>query len=956
MHILNFNRLSKRYYLLLIIFIVLPLNIYAQCAGSDNTIDVCDKDGDANNRNFALFTQLNGVPTSGGSWSTTNPANFFALDQATGIVDLWRINNFGVHQFTYTNTNCGESATVTINLGGYPGENNIDGSANACSDDSNVNLHGFLGSEIDGKVQDFNGIWTEDPSTFTNQLDENIFNAEAAGPGIYIFYYTVAAVNTCIERTATVILEVHPSPNPGMAESITFCVNEDLSAFRNFDLNSQLTGEDANGTWSEDGTNQLSDLNDSIIDIEDLNTTFGYGSYSFTYTVYPSHPVCSEQEVTVTIELLPVFDAEMTPQNYCFGTEYSVDLTYDDSILPNGNYLITYTINGAAAATNATLNGGLGNFIVEPDMVPVNEFVTLEITAAEGVAPAQAVCPVLIVPSSTFLVSDATIDTQDICIASTSQITLNSVLDQGGIMANGVVDINYTIIKPDGDTLSDSANTSFTNGLGLLDLAAANFDIAGHYNISAEVVNSFPLNCTLETSFMVTATPSEIQLDLIVDNSCNATAIDVLVNAPTLSGGSYDITYDVVQQSNGEVLLENTISFTGGTATYDLDVASLEAGNYIVSVRSTQNDNTPCRLQFEFEESENFAVNGIPPLPVAEALQMFCLSTYPSGNPTLEDILVTATGQLFFYATESDMNILPLDTLLEDGEDYFISNTDTNNNCEGSERTQVTVAFQNPDPPVIVDANPTFCAGEYATVFDLNTYVTSTGNTVWFETSTGGTALASETILIHAKSYFAANENNNQCSSDSRVEIIATVHEISPANLIDSNLALCGLDNPTIVNLNAAEGENDFEVIWFDSEESDTPLAYDTPLTNETVYFASTYNEITGCTNSERIALIVDLTNCNPEDYGFFIPDGFSPNGDGKNDTFFIPNIEVIFPDFTLEILNRYGTRLFIGDRSRPKWDGSEGGQTAPNGVYFYVIDYHKDGFKPIQGRLYLNR
>ena len=94
----------------------------------------------------------------------------------------------------------------------------------------------------------------------------------------------------------------------------------------------------------------------------------------------------------------------------------------------------------------------------------------------------------------------------------------------------------------------------------------------------------------------------------------------------------------------------------------------------------------------------------------------------------------------------------------------------------------------------------------------------------------------------------------------------------------------------------------------------------------------------------------------NFKDYGFFVPDGFSPNGDGRNDTFFVPNIEVIFPNFTLEILNRYGTTLFKGDKSTPAWDGRNRSGMAPNGVYFYIIDYHKEGYEPIQGRLYLNR
>ena len=46
----------------------------------------------------------------------------------------------------------------------------------------------------------------------------------------------------------------------------------------------------------------------------------------------------------------------------------------------------------------------------------------------------------------------------------------------------------------------------------------------------------------------------------------------------------------------------------------------------------------------------------------------------------------------------------------------------------------------------------------------------------------------------------------------------------------------------------------------------------------------------------------------------FFIPDGFSPNGDGVNDNYFIPYIEYFYPKYTYEIFNRYGQSLFRGD------------------------------------------
>ena len=202
------NILKLKFFIILFLVLSSSNFVQGQCAGTDSTIEVCTKDADDANRNYNLFSQLSGAPTAGGTWSTTNPENFYALNQSTGVVDLWRINNYGIHVFRYINTSCNQTATVTINLGGYPGEDNIDGSANACGDDNNVNLHGFLGSNIDGKVQDFNGLWEEDPGTITNQLEDNIFNAQAAGPGIYIFTYTVDAVMPVSRRVLPFVLMI----------------------------------------------------------------------------------------------------------------------------------------------------------------------------------------------------------------------------------------------------------------------------------------------------------------------------------------------------------------------------------------------------------------------------------------------------------------------------------------------------------------------------------------------------------------------------------------------------------------------------------------------------------------------------------------------------------------------------------------------------------------------------
>ena len=949
------NKLKIRF--LAIVFFTLGfINLVkAQCAGNDASVVVCEKDADDTNRNFALFPRLGGSPTAGGTWSTTNPENFYALNQSTGIVDLWRINNYGTHSFVYTNIDCNETATVTITLGGYPGEDNIDGSANACGDDPSVNLHGFLGSNVDGKVQDFNGLWEEDPSTFTGQLEDNIFNAQMAGPGIYNFTYTVPDVDSCLERTSTVILEVHPPPNAGNAIGITFCADDDLSAYTAFNLSDQLVGEDPNGTWTENGTNQLSDLNDSVINIQEMYDNFGYADFTFIYTVFPSHPVCEKRETEITISILPVLHGTINADDICSGQDYVIELVYDDTLLHNGDFLIQYTIDGTIGDSPATLADGNGSFIVDPGLVPLNQEVTLEIIGITSVTPPRAVCDRVVVSPTTFLVTSSDVSAEDVCVENDNTIQIIQILDTDGNLANGNFTTNYTLTNPDGGTItSDDFELQFTNGTATFILPGSNFSEGGNYRIQPTISDIYATSCPIADTFIVTPLPDTISLDLLVDNNCDATQIDVLVNAPILQDGTYTITYDVTELGSNTVLTTNTINFTGGTAAYQIDVDALPIGNYTANVRSIQDDTTPCRLDFEFEESENFSRGGVPEAPTADANQTFCLSDF-DGTPTLMDINVTAAGDILFYDTETDNTILPISTQLVDGEDYYVTNSDPLTNCEGTERVQITVIFSNPDAPTTTDSNPLFCAETNPTLANITVNVIAGSSVSWFSALSGGTALDNATILVDGQTYFAST-NSGGCTSTERLEITPTVITVAPTAISSDVLSVCGLDDPTVIALRALENETENEVFWFITETGGTALTDDIPLVPDTTYYAENYNSVTGCSSATRVPITIDFSDCDPENYDFFIPDGFSPNADGRNDTFFIPNIETIFPNFTLEILNRYGTSLFKGDINNPAWDGRNGSSTAPNGVYFYIINYNKGNSEPIQGRLYLNR
>ncbi|NVN18045.1 T9SS type B sorting domain-containing protein [Muricauda sp. HICW] len=943
----------------ILLFLTFAHSVYSQCAGADNTITVCDKYGDISNKTFDLFANLNGMPTPGGTWSTPNAADLNALDINTGIVNLWRINRFGEHEFTYTNDNCNQSATITLFLGGYAGEDNIDGSANACSDHPAVNLFSFLGSNVDEVIPDFNGVWEEDPNTVTGFLNGNLFNAESAGPGEYIFTYTVPDFDSCPGMQSTVNLEVHKAPNPGIPSNLIVCTTDDLSGLTNLDLNDLLTNEDPNGVWSEVGTNQLDNLQDHFVNVEAINANHGYGNYSFAYSVEPPHPVCPVKSSEVFIIILPTLNGSMEAENYCSGTEYEIILEYDASLLPSGQYELGFSVTSTQgeqdSLTEITLTNGTGNFIVPESLVPINELVQINILGIIGIVPERIVCNDINVPPTEFLVSTPIASTENICPNNPVDINLQNILDLMANPTNESHNVNFTLTLPDNSVVNLSKpDVVFTDGSASFNIEAEQFQLSGSYTLEITVEDSYEIGCTINTGIQVLPIPEEIDLEIAVDNNCDATSIDVLVDAPTLPDGSYTIDYEVIEQNTQSTLTDNTINFMGGVAVYGIDIANLPDGDYIVLLKSTQNDSTPCRLQFEFELQEGFSIGGEPIVVEAEEQQSFCLN---EGTPTLEDITVSTSGAIAFYPTAESQEALPMATLLEDGEDYYVSSTDQNNNCVSEERTRVQVSFFMAEVPTTINSTPVYCASDEITLADLDIATPNGGTIVWYDADEGGTMLDPTDPVVDGQSYFAAEQLAGFCESDTRLTIKPTVVQPPLPDLISDELLVCALDNPTVAELENLENFIEAEVEWFNVAEGGTALPSYELLEDDTIYYAQSYDGDTGCINTNRVPVAVDLNNCDPEKYGFFIPDAFSPNNDGRNDTYYIPNIEIIFPHFTLEILNRYGNSLFKGDVSNPAWDGSgPGGKTVPNGVYFYIINFNKEGHAPKQGRLYLNQ
>ena len=85
---------------------------------------------------------------------------------------------------------------------------------------------------------------------------------------------------------------------------------------------------------------------------------------------------------------------------------------------------------------------------------------------------------------------------------------------------------------------------------------------------------------------------------------------------------------------------------------------------------------------------------------------------------------------------------------------------------------------------------------------------------------------------------------------------------------------------------------------------------------------------------------------------------GFSPNGDGVNDTWVIQDID-LFPKNTVRVFSRSGKLVFKENYYKNDWNGisnqiSAMGIKLPAGPYIYIIDLG-DSYKAIRGWIYIN-
>ncbi len=229
---------------------------------------------------------------------------------------------------------------------------------------------------------------------------------------------------------------------------------------------------------------------------------------------------------------------------------------------------------------------------------------------------------------------------------------------------------------------------------------------------------------------------------------------------------------------------------------------------------------------------------------------------------------------------------------------------------------------------IIASQDTTVCSGA-----EIQLWASSSDSSYHWSPSTGlsATNIANPTAtILHTITYNVTTVSEKGCEGKESVTI--TVDEM-PADLnasYDGKILTCK-DNTTRLSV-----AGDYSYQWspaqyLDNATSATPMATINPPAT-TTFTVQAKNE-RGCTAQDTVTVFAD-----PQP-SVFIPDAFTPNGDGRNDR--IRPVVYCNQSVTLRfrIFNRWGEVIYDEYHPGSGWDGTYKGLPQTMGTYFYNLE-----------------
>ena len=442
-----------------------------------------------------------------------------------------------------------------------------------------------------------------------------------------------------------------------------------------------------------------------------------------------------------------------------------------------------------------------------------------------------------------------------------------------------------TVTGPTGTGYTYSINgTTFQASPVFAGLAPGSYTITVKNAAGCSVTATITINPVPGAPAAATAT--------VTQPTCTTPTGTITITAPTGTGLEYSI--------NGTTF-QTTTSFSG-----------LAPNTYTITVRNA----TGCT------STATATVNAVPASPSAPVVTspvVYCL------NATAVALTATGTNLLWYTAASggTGSGTAPVPATNAAGSiNYYVSQS--NGGCE-SPRAMITVTVTDINVAAIT-GNTSICAAGANTTTLANT---TTGGT-WSSSNTAVATVSNAGVVTGLSA--GTTTISYSVTSGSCTKAVTTVVTVNDFTLnLTSSATTVPQGNAFTLSTSAA---TNYQVTaWL-------PLATFTSqaaLTQTLIASANaTYSAVAlsaaGCIDTASITITVSA----PEKHEVFVPNVFSPNGDGKNDILKVYSTTLKSMEFS--IFNQWGEMIFRTTNINGGWDGTSKGKLQPGTVYIYVL------------------
>ncbi len=275
---------------------------------------------------------------------------------------------------------------------------------------------------------------------------------------------------------------------------------------------------------------------------------------------------------------------------------------------------------------------------------------------------------------------------------------------------------------------------------------------------------------------------------------------------------------------------------------------------------------------------------------------------------------------------------------------YTLTAQDVNNGCFAvatktviDNRIYPIVNTPNPPPPYILD-----CGSTCATIAPLISGST-TGFTYSWTTvpTTSFSCYSCSTTCVNKPGEYKITVTNpaNGCSAEGRVEVIngalngdfnaSTYNGFAPLGVTFTNLSASSSTSTPTASITSAWSFGN----GTSSVTANVNISPVTTFTNAGTYTVTMYVVKGSCVDTVKKVITVELPSV------LEVPNVFTPNGDGNNDTFFLKVQNVT--EIHALIFDRWGNQVYetTSNTGNITWDGkTASGKDMPAGTYFYTL------------------